>query len=241
MQFFGTTKLEPVDDWIPIVSQKNWQPEHSAYELAHSWQPAGGFPVRVADVLASSDSPMLAGIRPLYGVVEKPVFLDTLKAPSWTDVMVYCSNADGDSLVIAVEGKAKESFGPIVSDWIRAKGERGESVQPKPTRLNRLEYLSQHLSVRLSLESHLRYQLAHRTVSAISECELHTAAAAMVLVHSFIEAEDENWRDYVGFVEVLGVTAPQKDVVQGPVQLGPSGETPVFFVWVSDEPSGRAV
>lgn len=236
MQLFGTKKLMRVEDWIPIVSKKNWQKEHSAFELAHSWQRAGGFPAPVGSVLKASDSPLLAGIRPLYGVVEKPVFLDTIKGPSWTDVMVYCLNAQGESLVIAVEGKARERFGPIVADWIRAKGEKGESLKPKPTRVRRLDYLSRHLGRTLQPESRLRYQLLHRTVSAITECELQAATGAMVLIHSFSETTDDNWLDYVSFAEAIGIHTPKKNEVQGPLTLGLSDEIQVFFAWVSDSP-----
>ena len=236
MQFFGTKKLGKIEDWEPVVSKKNWVPKHSAYELAHSWQPAAGFPPSVAAVFMSCHSDALAGIRPNYGVVEKPVFLDTMKGPSWTDVMVYCTNADSEPLVVAVEGKAKEPFGPPVSDWIRAKGERGESPEPKPSRVRRLNYLSKQLGVSFQADSGLRYQLLHRTASVIVESELHSAAAAIVLVHSFYEESTENWSDYVRFVNAIGIADPRKNVVQGPVQLGQSGGTPLFLAWVSDRP-----
>ncbi len=236
MQFFGTKKLAKVDDWIPVVSRKNWVEEHSAYELAHSWQSARGFPSRVAYVLTSGPGPVFAGLRPEYGVVEKPVFLDTLKGPSWTDVMVYCRNADSEAVVVAVEGKAKEPFGAVVSDWVRAKGEKGESDDPKPSRLKRLDYLAGQLGVALQPDSTLRYQLLHRTASAITESQLHAASAAVVLVHSFCREPDDNWDDYSNFARTVGVPDPVRDFVQGPVQLGTSRDTTVYFVWVSDKP-----
>jgi hypothetical protein len=62
--------------------------------------------------------PLVENLALDYGLVEKPVFLDTLKGPSWTDVMAYAHNAAGEMVVIAVEGKARESFGSPVSEWV---------------------------------------------------------------------------------------------------------------------------
>lgn len=231
MQFFGIQKLERAEDWRPIVSDKNFQKGYSGYELAYSWQAAREFPSKVASVFNQADFLLLTGIRCEYGIVEKPVFLDTLIAPSWTDVMVYCKNASGDSVIVAVEGKCRESFGPIIQDWIRAKGEPDEGPDPKPSRLQRLSYLGDQLGITIPPTSQLRYQLVHRTVSAVKECNLHSAAATVVLVHSFDDKFKDNWDDYCKFTMAVGLISPAKDLIQGPVSLR---GVQVFFAWVSD-------
>jgi len=235
-QFYGVTKLEKLDDWIPVVSEANWRAKHSAFEVAHSWHAARGFPPRVARVLEASESPLLRRLRPIYCIVEKPVYLDTSKGPSWTDVMAYCRNDEDRSVIIAVEGKAKETFSQVVADWVRGSKEGSGRGDPKPSRHQRLSYLSAVLNVPDDPDSRLRYQLLHRTVSAVKEAQLESAAAAMVLIHSFDDSADANWLDYGAFLDTLGVERPCKDVVQGPVNLDTSRNMPTFFAWVSDEP-----
>jgi hypothetical protein len=238
--FFALRRLRNVGDWKPVVGKGNWRPGHSAYELARSWQAAGGFPPRVAEVLASSDSPLLEDLRLDHCVVEKPVFLDTMRAPSMTDLMAYCRYRSSERMVIAVEAKATEGFGPVVSDWLRDGAGAHAGTPLKPSRIQRLEYLSFRLGIPLDFDSGLRYQLLHRTVSAVREAELQ-AGAAMLLVHSFDDSSDRNWSDYQVFVRALGLREPRKDVVQGPIELGTGRVTPTLFAWVSDVRQGEGV
>src|SRR6266571_2495499 len=85
-QFYGVNKIGSISEWQRIIPAEHWVPGRSAYELAHHWHGCDGFPSRVAAAL----QPAFPRLIPDYGMVEMPVFLDTLKAPSRTDIMLYC-------------------------------------------------------------------------------------------------------------------------------------------------------
>ena len=184
--FYGYKRLVTVDDWRGLAGNDKWVPARSAYELAHCWQECGGLPAPIASALSASGHQALLGLSIDLCLVEKPVFLDSRVAPSMTDLMAYGRNAKGDPIVVAVEGKADQPFGSRVWSWVRGD-ERDPTMaaEPRRTRRPRLEFLSQHLGQSIPSDSPLRYQLLHRTVSAVLEGQLHGAAAALVLVHAF--------------------------------------------------------
>jgi hypothetical protein len=229
---YGFKELRQADDWRPIVGDRNWVPLHSAYELAHKWH-GGGFPPAVQASLANVPFEVLRTLTINYCFVEKPVFLDSYAAPSCTDIMVYCSNGANDRVIIGVEGKALEEFGPRIHLWIEGNG------TSRSGRVRRLKFLNEALGIQIPPHSPLRYQLLHRTVSVLMECALHGAMACVVLVHSFAPetaAQQPNWNDYATFVQLLGVPVPQPDTIQGPVLLGPGLDLQTFFLWISDNP-----
>ena len=165
-------------------------------------------------------------------LVEKPVFLDTKIAPSMTDLMAYGSNAKGDAIVLAVEGKADEPFASRVSAWVRGDAMTPMmTTAPRQSRLRRLKFLSKHLAKTITPDSTLRYQLLHRTVSAVLEAQLHGAAAAVVLVHAFGPDAPENLLDFSDFLRELGGSPVTKGTVSGPYQLGEQRDLPTYFLW----------
>src|SRR5688572_27083858 len=101
--FYGMIRLRTPEDWKGLAG--GWSPRKSAYELAHSWQSAGGFPAAVSQALDQSSHEVLHGLRLDVALVEKPVFLDTLKGPSMTDIMGYARNTADQLVVVGVEGK----------------------------------------------------------------------------------------------------------------------------------------
>ena len=70
-----------------------------------------------------------------------------------------------------------------------------ESPLPPPP--DQPEFLSNHLSKEIPPDSTLRYQLLHRTVSAV---------AAVVLVHAFGREAADNLSDFSEFLTELGGT-----------------------------------
>ena len=82
--FYGFKELTKIEDWPDIVGWKNWQPEASAYELAHCWHESRGLPVPISTAIGESDHQVLRGLSLDICLVEMPVFLDTRAAPSMT-------------------------------------------------------------------------------------------------------------------------------------------------------------
>jgi hypothetical protein len=149
-----------------------------------------------------------------------------------TDLMAYGRNARGDAVVLAVEGKADEPFASRVWAWVRGDEKNPTmSADPRRTRLRRLEFLSNHLSKEIPPDSTLRYQLLHRTVSAVLEAQLHGAVAAVVLVHAFGREAADNLSDFSEFLTELGGSGVTKGMVSGPYQLGEQRNVPTYFLW----------
>lgn len=230
--FYGYKRLVEVDDWKGLAGDNKWVPTRSAYELAHCWQQCGGLPQPIANVLDTSGHEVLRGVSVDLCLVEKPVFLDTKIAPSMTDLMAYGRNAKGAAVVLAVEGKANEPFGSRVADWVRGdEKSTARPVAPRPTRLRRLEFLSKHLSQEIRPDSAIRYQLLHRTVSAVLEAQLHGALAAVVLVHAFGPDAPENLSDFSEFLKEIGVGGVPKGSVSDACLLGEDRDMPTYFLW----------
>jgi HD domain len=170
---------------------RHWRPDHSALELATIWIDAGAIPQSVADVLATSST--YAGCRLIEGLFEREVELGTKGRPSQTDLLALVELRDGYG-VIAVEGKAREPFGPLVGEW-----------NDSPGKQTRLDSLCEQLGLGASGVGGLRYQLLHRTVSALREAHRYGAHEALMLVHSF-DPSSSSFTDYQAFAAALGMT-----------------------------------
>jgi hypothetical protein len=115
-----------------------------------------------------------------------------------------------------------EPFGPYVSNWRqRLMG----------TSRPRLAFLCAELGLRTPEVQNIRYQLLHRTVSALVEAERFNAQAALMLVHSFHE-ENVGFDDYGAFVQLLDPDARPK--VDRIISVGERRGIPLYLGWVAD-------
>jgi len=230
---YGYKKLSRLDDWEEIVGIGKWKEKHSAYELAHKWLGAKGFPPQVRNSFKRSNLPVFQSLSVENLFVEHPTFLGTRKAPSYTDIMVHCRNLDKQLLVLGVEGKVDEPFGDTVCKWIK---NGGSSILP--TRERRLKFIEEILGLPFHGEPKLRYQLIHRTASVVLEASLYRAVAAVVLVHSFAkhpETDERNWQDFKAFLSVIKAEPTDKNTFTRPINLGPDHNVKTYFIWISDE------
>lgn len=177
---------------------KHWRPDYSAFELATAWLGRDGVPAKVDRLLREA----LGDYELVEGFFEKETPLDDLGRPSQTDLLVLLRTSEGLA-VVGVEGKAREPFGPLVSEW---KGDH-----------RRLEGLCARLGLEPSMSGDLRYQLLHRTVAAVVEAGRYGASDAIMLVHSF-DPGDASLSDYVKFAERLELVVGV-DAVSPPKQL----------------------
>jgi hypothetical protein len=236
-QFFGMLKLAGPDAWKGLAGENKWREGRSAYELAYAWHGAGGIPIRIRETFDTAGHPELQKLKLEIGFVEKPVFLDTPIGPSMTDIMGYARNGAGEPVILAVEGKATEPFGLPVRAWLRGDvAVPSADAVPRPTRVQRLRFLAERLGLTVDPDSPLRYQLLHRTVSAVLEGTLAGASAAVLLVHSFAQEDETNWAAYSDFVQALGAGLPAKGVVSGPVRVPAAPGMKLFALWHSDTP-----
>ncbi|MES2467218.1 MAG: hypothetical protein V4675_07950 [Verrucomicrobiota bacterium] len=147
--------------------------------------------------------------------------LDTARAPSQNDLWALLTNHYG-LISLAIEAKAGESFDATVNDWL-------DKDESRKGREARLEWLCQELNRPAALEvcGLLRYQLFHRTVSALKEAKRYRASAAVMLVQSFSE-DPAAWADFERYAAFLGAVAKK-----GALSLVPGGGGLLIYLgWV---------
>ncbi|SFM23299.1 hypothetical protein SAMN05421830_1241 [Desulfomicrobium norvegicum] len=207
-------------DWKDLLPDpgKQWKRGYSARTLAHCWEASDGFPPEVAKPFAMNNEHLLAELTPILAVPEFKVCLPGGVRASQNDIFVLARSVAGP-VVVMVEGKVNESFGPTVDSW-RKEASVGKKA--------RLEYLSRTLGLESSLPALVRYQLLHRAVSAIIVGEQYRASAAVLVIHSF-SPKSAGWKDYQVFTRLFSVDA-QIGAIQ---RLGSAMRIPLFGVWVA--------
>lgn len=198
--FAGKSLGNPQDARASLVDPiKQWRPKYSAYELASAWLAQDVVPPEVDALLTEA----FGAYEIVEGFFEKETKLDELGRPSQTDLLLLI-RAGARLAVVAVEGKAKETFGPRVSE-----SRRNES---------RLAGLCSRLELRPADVRNIRYQLLHRTVAALLEAKRYGARDALMLVHSF-DSTNSSLADYRAFADRLGLSEAGPGQVTSPTTL----------------------
>jgi hypothetical protein len=206
--------------WLLASPGLHWKHGASAMALADAWENAQDWPKCIASALAENDA--LSGLDLLLALPEHDVPLPGGSRPSQTDLFVLARRPDHGLVTIAVEGKAEEPFGDhTVAEW-RGLGGAGRET--------RLAYLLEVLGLRDDdAVADVRYQLLHRTASAVIEARRFGAKNALMLVHSF--SPDRSWfADFAALAALYGVTA-NPDSVAPVTELG---AVTLHLGWVSD-------
>jgi hypothetical protein len=205
------------EDWRQLLAdpEKQWKKGFSARALACCWQEANDLPKDVKKVL--TQIPEFKEIEALIIIPEHKVPLPGGASPSQSDCWVL-ARTPNHLISIAVEGKVSESFGPTIEEWIK------DSSQGKKLRLS---YLFTQLELDNSLSGNIRYQLLHRTASAIIEAKRFHAKHAIMLVHSFSQTA-EWFNDYKEFVELFGAEAK----INKTISAGKRSGINLYFAWV---------
>lgn len=207
-----------LDDWRERLAQphKHWRDGYSAKELARRWESAHGFPQEIAELFAASEVPGFQHMELLAAFPEHRVVLEGRGRASQTDLLVL-ARSDSGLLVAAIEAKVGESFGPALGKWLEGAA---------ANRMRRLRFLKETLGLTGRIPGTIRYQLLHRTASAVLEARRFHAPAAAMIVHSFA-AGDDGSADWEAFVGIFGAHAS----VGCLVRLGRTGDVELFAGW----------
>ncbi|MCP4308975.1 MAG: hypothetical protein GY788_29705 [bacterium] len=120
--------------------------------------------------------------------------------------------------MIGVERKVDEPFGPTVEDWL---------VDASRGKRERLAFLCNKLTLSVEAARGLRYQLLHRTVTAMLEAERFGASTALMLVHSFSETAS-GYDDYCSFATAL-VIVPDRNAIAQLTDCSPA----IHLAWIA--------
>lgn len=217
-----------VESWRQKLAEpeRHWRTGYSARSLACDWEEADGLPEEVSALLAAAfdTRPELIAAFP-----EHEVALPGGRRNSQNDVLALVGIGP-ESLVMAVEGKVAEPFGPTIGEWLPAGddlaggGRSGKRV--------RFDFIAGLLGLPGAVEPTLRYQLFHRTASAVMEARRFRADRAAMVVHSYSPAA--LWfDDFARFASLFGLSA--KPGVLASAAL-PDG-LPLHLGWVSGNPA----
>ena len=209
-----------IDDWRELHKEKHWRKGYSAYELAVSWESADPFLPQEIKELFGESAELLAAIP------EHKTPLPGGNTPSQSDVLAFI-RSEGKVYAVAVEGKVKESFGPTVGKW-RKKASAGKK--------ERLESIRKTLGLPNPVPDKIRYQLLHRTASAVIEAKHFGADRAAMIVHSFAykhkSREDSELReDFLLFLELFGINSVESKEPYTDTENG----KPLYFAWASPQ------
>ena len=193
-------------DWKRLLAKPDlhWKAGASAMAAASSWESADGFPPEVSAALDSGPGE-LRGLELILAVPEWEVPLPGGSTTSHTDVLALGTNASG-LVAIAVEAKVDEPLGPTLGEK-RTDASAGQE--------ERLRYLHTVLEIPQPLPDSIRYQLLHRTASALLTARRFHAGAAVMLIQSF-SPESRWFDDFAAFAAALGASAQSGGVASGP-------------------------
>lgn len=204
-----------------VDPEKQWKKGYSAYELAYSWEGEKNLPASVDRVFKQSLLSLFNNVEVLYGFPEYKVKLPGGNASSQNDLYVL-AKSNNELLTIMVEGKVSEPFGETIATWL------GDN--PSDGKRKRLNYLLELLVLNEKNVMNKRYQLMHRTASALLEAKNVNAKNSLMLVHSFSE-KGNRFEDYCDFVKLFHLS-PEKERIVGPVKLNGVN---LYFGWVTEK------
>jgi len=192
--------------------EKQWKRGYSAMAAALSWEAANGdVPPEISKLLGGS-------IELLLAIPEHKVALPGGQRESQCDVFALIRTIN-ETMAIAVEAKVNEPFGPTVGEWM---------VDASKGKIERMQFICNLLGLISPPPDELRYQLFHRTASAVLEANRFKTDRAAMIVQSF--SQEHRWfEDFQAFASVFGLQAEPGQAV---IYKLPSG-MPLTLGWVT--------
>jgi len=213
-------------DWKKKLSDpdKHWKRTRSAFECAVSWESANhtahGLPNEIRKTLNKSEK--FAKAELLFAIPEHQVSLKSGGKGSQNDVWALMKFIN-EIFSVSVEAKAGENFGDTVIDWLSQN--RNDEGRKK-----RLKYLKSILQIENEDTDHIRYQLLHRSVSAILEARRFRSDGAMMIIQSF-KSDSDKFDDFMNFCDLFGIKAERNIAFA----IESFSEMPLYFCWVDSE------
>ena len=211
------------DSWRQFLAQpeRQWATGYSARTLAHSWEAADGLPEEVRRALET----VVRAPGLLLALPEHKTPLPGGRRESQSDVFALIRSEE-HLIAATVEGKVDEPFGPTVAEWLQ---------DASPGKRVRLEAVCGLLGLSPDLDGGVRYQLLHRTASAMIEAERFAAGAAAMVVHSF--SPDARWfADYARFTALFEAEA----VIGSAVEVRTPAGKPLYLAWAMGDQRFRS-
>ena len=186
--------------------------------MAHAWEHYKGLPPRIASALSKISNQ----IEPLLVVPEYKVALPGGGRESQNDAFLLARLGEKTASIM-IEGKVSETFGPDIKSWL---------AHETDNKVTRLDGLGQILGLRERPAGHIRYQLLHRTASALITANKFKTNLAIMLVHSF--SQNHEWfDDFKNFASLMDV--PNDPKIGEIEKVGKNTDIPLYIGWVTGE------
>ncbi|WP_341487439.1 hypothetical protein [Pararhizobium sp. A13] len=175
--------------------EKQWRTGYSAKTLAHCWEQSVGLPPEISGLFPDTTELLLA-------LPEHKVPLRGGNRDSQNDIFALIRYG-GATCAATIEGKVNEPFGPTVGEWLKT---------PSVGKLARMRHICDVLGLAETPPAHIRYQLLHRTASAVIEAKRFKTDEAAMIVHSF--SPTRMWfADFTAFTRLFDLdVAPDRGV-----------------------------
>ena len=191
-------------DWQRLLGKPklHWKKGRSAMSAAACWEASHpNLPREISATLDCTDDPSISNLKLLAAVPEWEVELPGGTNASQTDILAITRNQHG-LVILGVEAKVDEAFGPRLAK---------KKCDATKDQLYRIAYLENELGRTTSFDDQIRYQLLHRTVSALLTAREFHATVAVMLVHSF--SPTSKWReDFDSFCQALDCKSLSEDL-----------------------------
>ena len=198
--------------------QLHWKSGRSAKSMAYAWEHYRGLPERIAVALSSISE----DIEPLIVIPEYKVALPGGGRKSQNDAFLL-SRLGERTACIMIEGKVSEPFGPDLKTWLEPQTKN---------KMIRLDGLTQILCLEAKPPEHIRYQLLHRTASALITAQKFKTHLAIMLVHSFSQ-KHEWFDDFKHFAALMQTSnTPKIGAIE---KVGTKTDIPLYIGWVNGE------
>jgi len=195
-------------DWQRLLGKPklHWKKGRSAMSAAACWEEADpNLPAEVQAVLNSGGEPAISNLELLAAIPEWEVALPGGNTASQTDVMAFTRNSEC-LVILGVEAKVDEAFGPTLEE---------KKAKATGKQLDRITFLEAELGCTKPFSNTVRYQLLHRSVSALLTARAFHAPVAVMLVHSF-SPKSARRSDFSAFCEELSCKVLSPDLFEVP-------------------------
>ena len=208
----GGGEITSVETWHdfapPAKPDEHWVDGRSAKELARAWCRPDSVPAPPEEFVE-----VLSGIVPKRSWkdaavhAERGVLIDYFSGPPNLDLAIVVPRPRGP-VVVGVEAKADEPFGPLVREQREAADRKGAANEP-----TRLHLRIRHLLAGIvrpeqdcpagPADDGLRYQLLSGIAGTLRFAEQHGAETAVFTVHEFRTPSTENSKHRLNAEDLL--------------------------------------
>lgn len=198
----------PQDVIAHLGAAHHWKDGRSAKLLIDQWWAANAIPPSVRALLDQAESWKNAEL--LDAFAERQTSLDDGQAShSQSDMLALIGLTAGIG-VLSIEAKVDEGFDKSIARWL------ADQSAGKQARLAKLLAL---FNISGSNVDALRYQLFHRTASAILEARRYRATEAAMIVQSW-SPQLHGFDDFAAFANAIGVGGVTVGGLSDPIQVG---------------------